>query len=461
MSSTPGGHLEPLRATGASADGLLADIAVSEGRSPRMARLARQRRILRRIAMTVEFLLVLLLFVPIATLPAAAGQADFFRIAIMALLTTMVPALAVMPERTLRLVGRTWPVLALLSWFFITAAWAPYADLTIRRATGYFAIYLLAISISASLDEPADFHWPLFWALLAILFLNVASAGGLSSARGAALSGIYSQKNGAGTVTLYVVLVASSSILVARRLWIRALALAVLPASWAFLISTHAKTAIGTGVLLSAALPAVGFILAQRQLYKLLAGISSLLVATVALFGFTFLDLDAADVASALLGDLTLTQRTSIWSALLPEIAVRPWTGYGFGSFWATGRPLNPIAVAPRDAWFLQADLINEAHDGFLDIALQAGVVGLALCLLAAIRCIASLSGAVAAPGLDRRDRIVCATLLGLGMAMLLGNVTESLVFQPSNPVGYFFLLLIVQAERWRLPPSGSRVPAR
>jgi hypothetical protein len=41
--------------------------------------------------------------------------------------------------------------------------------------------------------------------------------------------------------------------------------------------------------------------------------------------------------------------------------------------------------------------------------------------------------------------------MLALGLAIAIGNLTESQLFQYSNPVGYLFVLIVVQAERWQL----------
>ena len=40
---------------------------------------------------------------------------------------------------------------------------------------------------------------------------------------------------------------------------------------------------------------------------------------------------------------LTVFQRTPIWVDVLRSIGDRPWLGYGYGSFWEIGEPLNPL----------------------------------------------------------------------------------------------------------------------
>lgn len=61
----------------------------------------------------------------------------------------------------------------------------------------------------------------------------------------------------------------------------------------------------------------------------------------------------------------TLTGRTDTWAELVPVVYSRPLVGYGFGSFWTTER---------RD--FYQ---MSHGHNGYLDILLDSGALGLLL----------------------------------------------------------------------------------
>jgi O-antigen ligase len=63
--------------------------------------------------------------------------------------------------------------------------------------------------------------------------------------------------------------------------------------------------------------------------------------------------------------DPTLTGRTEIWRAVVPAVQSQPFLGSGFGSFWT-------------DARRKQYD-IPTAHNGYLDILLEFGGVGLVL----------------------------------------------------------------------------------
>jgi exopolysaccharide production protein ExoQ len=75
--------------------------------------------------------------------------------------------------------------------------------------------------------------------------------------------------------------------------------------------------------------------------------------------------------------DSTLTGRTKLWPLLVEAIEKRPFLGYGYDIFFEglKGESLN---VVIKSGWFAP-----EAHNGFLELALGLGLVGLAvfLCL--------------------------------------------------------------------------------
>jgi len=73
---------------------------------------------------------------------------------------------------------------------------------------------------------------------------------------------------------------------------------------------------------------------------------------------------NVAGFTSMLGRDSTLTGRTEVWAAVLPAMNQQPVLGHGFGSFWTDARR--------------QLYDIPTAHNGYLDILLELGTVGLA-----------------------------------------------------------------------------------
>ena len=68
--------------------------------------------------------------------------------------------------------------------------------------------------------------------------------------------------------------------------------------------------------------------------------------------------------------DPTLTDRTAIWSIVL-SMHTNPLVGTGYESFW----------LGPRlqKVWQLFGATINESHNGYLEVYLNLGLIGVLL----------------------------------------------------------------------------------
>jgi O-antigen ligase len=72
--------------------------------------------------------------------------------------------------------------------------------------------------------------------------------------------------------------------------------------------------------------------------------------------------------------DLTFTGRTEIWVAVLDKIQERPWLGYGYGGFWLSFDGPSEYVIRAT-GW----DSIPHSHNGYLDLALTLGWVGVVI----------------------------------------------------------------------------------
>ena len=412
-------------------------------------RLITQRNIIRSAARFLLFLLVLVFFIP--TSGSAEDGNAFIRSALLACLAISMLGIIQHIGTSVKLFLRTWPVWVLLLWFLLTSHWASYPDISIRRSIAYITIYLIAVSLAVSFEHPVDFQRPLYLALVLIFLANIVAAQIIPPNNAKlGVNGLYAQKNGAGVIALYVIMVMTVSIALRRPLITKLFSACLVILGWAFLISTQAKTSYAIAVCLSFMIPVLSYLLLKPKAYMLFAAAVCALLFGVMVLVFQLMNLTLEELGKAIFVDLTFTNRTFIWNAVIPEIWHHPWTGAGFGSFWATGRLLNPINARP-DEFFMDAKLINEAHNGYIDIALQAGFIGLVLALLVMARAAWQLCRAISIRSDDCDGRVSCMIMLALGLAMVIANLTESLVFQYSNPVGYLFVLIVVQAERWGL----------
>ena len=72
--------------------------------------------------------------------------------------------------------------------------------------------------------------------------------------------------------------------------------------------------------------------------------------------------------------NLTLTGRTGVWAIVIEKIMARPLLGYGYGAFWTTEGEAVQQYVG---TW-----APHHAHDGYLNVCLDLGVVGISMILV-------------------------------------------------------------------------------
>jgi exopolysaccharide production protein ExoQ len=158
------------------------------------------------------------------------------------------------------------------------------------------------------------------------------------------------------------------------------------------------------------------------------------------------------DSIFTLLGkDVTLTGRTGIWRAVTDSIAKRPLLGYGYQAFWL-GLEGESYRVILAVSWVLA-----QAQNGFLDVMLEMGVVGLVIVVLVF--------------GFAFRDGMVCLLrsrddtrlravewYLTIVILTLIYNLDESFLFDPKHLGSMMFLLACVglKIERLRLRVSNQ-----
>ncbi len=118
--------------------------------------------------------------------------------------------------------------------------------------------------------------------------------------------------------------------------------------------------------------------------------------------------------------DATLTGRTDIWAAILRQASARPWLGFGYAAFWE--KTSTPAAfVRAETGW-----KVPSAHNGWLDMLVQLGAVGVALCAVL----LAAAYAAALFRALDRRDGHWALIYLSI---FLITAFSESVLMQRNS----------------------------
>ncbi len=142
--------------------------------------------------------------------------------------------------------------------------------------------------------------------------------------------------------------------------------------------------------------------------------------------------------------DLTFTNRTDIWTASLNALGKHPWLGYGLAAlFFRPDR--EPTYTIDRAIGFEAA----HAHNGALDLALQAGVIGLVIYLVIFVAVLRrGLSLIDPAPDYATWTLMACA-------AILVMSIPENIYF--GAMLGYLLILygVLLKVSRRHAEPPG------
>jgi exopolysaccharide production protein ExoQ len=169
------------------------------------------------------------------------------------------------------------------------------------------------------------------------------------------------------------------------------------------------------------------FMMSMRGLARTPAA-PHVVIGSVAFLALLVLLLDAGTgLVQAMGRDTTLTGRTQLWDQL-GRMVVNPVLGAGFESFWLGER----IEKLWRMYWWHP----RQAHNGYLEIFLNLGWIGVALIGVMITWGYRNISATFRSdPGAGRLK-------LAFFVVALIYNVTEA-AFKTMNPVGIVFLLAI------------------
>lgn len=273
------------------------------------------------------------------------------------------------------LARRLWPIVAYLAWSVMTLIWAIAPDIVFRRLLLQLCVVGTIVFAVFSIEEPEDIHAIVLRVAFAALLINLLAVL-TTPATPLGHAGIYSQKNELGLLGALGFLVCLSGV-GPRRTSLRVMAVVGLPAAAVLLLLSQSKTSM----LLAALVPAIG--LGSVALSRL-TGLPAVLLGAVmivlmippSLMVVEIAGWSSGDILEALFGDRTFTGRTDIWAFAWDQIMQRPLIGYGFNGFWGIGED----SAAAHSTNTLIASIL-QAHNGYLDIMLETGMIGFAIFL--------------------------------------------------------------------------------
>jgi O-antigen ligase len=279
--------------------------------------------------------------------------------------------------RSLAGIVQAMPLMSLLPIYAMSSAlWSQDAGTSLRSGFSLLVTTLFAFYLTERFSERQQMELLILVgaceaAASVILALGWPQFGLDHQLHEGAWQGIFTQKNVCAEVTLFLLTPALALPAIGRYGQMLKAVYIVLCLS--VILMTQSRTGWAITVLY------FGFAGSLRLLGKF--GCKDLLPLAALFFGAAGTTMVAAIAYPSLWLSLigrsgSLSGRAQIWGAIIASMFRRPLSGYGFDAFWSL---LNGEAsrVFAATGW-----VVTSAHSGFLNVALELGLVGLALVLV-------------------------------------------------------------------------------
>jgi O-antigen ligase len=413
---------------------------------PRIRQANGTDRLIRSVLFLAAFLIIWLTAAPFANLsdpkrlePVGEGNIAGQTLAI--ILTLSLGAFVFFKKSRVILRALT-PILVLtFLWFACSAALSAYPELAARRLV-LAALTIFQAATILLVPQDRDHFSRLLAAgaliVLIICYFGIVFLPELSIHQSTDLAepelegywrGFFTHKNGAGAAMVILTFI---GIFVTRTLSSFVGALIVALAAL-FLVFTESKASIRL-------LPLV--LILSILLVRIRNPAAKFVVAIIAPAAIAVLTIGSVafepihTLVSSLLSDPSFTGRNEIWQFAFDHIAERPIVGFGFQAFWGTSELLSSWNYL--ESWGYRA---SDAHNGFLNMAVMTGLVGLGISLIWII--VQPLLDHVRTAA-DRTDPALTMLFLQIWLFDLCLNGFESEFFSGGSSLWFMTVVSIV-----------------
>ncbi|MCC2095804.1 MAG: O-antigen ligase family protein, partial [Hyphomicrobiales bacterium] len=328
------------------------------------------------------------------------------------------------------------------------------------RSLLLFFITGITMGVAVGTTDLRRLHTAFFFFLVAVALINLGGAVVVPSIAitDIGIRGLYTQKNVAGVVAMITIIMGATWIIGATRPRDVILGLIALVPVFIFLIIARSKTSLNLTFL---GLFVISyFALSERFGPRFIfATISTgLLLAAGVLAILAVREFDLTGFLGATTGDASFSGRDELWAFARQEAKTRYWFGHGYGAFWDVGLVNDPLTRTEPGSWLseVKVGVINQAHDGYLELWLNAGLPITVLATMIIV--FGALSGAYKTV-FGRGSRQVRAAFGGLTVLLtlhLLHNLTEATLFLRGANYHTTALLALFLLARSRYFTSGN-----
>lgn len=285
-----------------------------------------------------------------------------------------------LPKRALKYAIKAPLLWLLILWGVISVFWSDLPSLTLRRSIAMILTTLYGLVLVVRYDFKEMLHllgYSVCFFLMVSFFLIVLFPDWGTTTYGyeVAWRGVFQHKNRLGNISalglLLFLFLWRQDQKIGRAIWSIGIGLAVL-----LVIGSQSFTGIALAILMLVGFLTLIFLLKSRRDWQL----SYPLFLVACGLGLSLIGLYFEEFLLAFGRDITFTGRLPLWKALIQVGMHNFWVGFGYRSFWR-GWDGPSAEIWQQITW-----LPNQAHNGYIEIWLDLGVIGLVLMLLLLLR---------------------------------------------------------------------------
>jgi exopolysaccharide production protein ExoQ len=345
-------------------------------------------------------------------------------------------------RKAILLISKGGAIWLLLGLAILSIFWSYSPDITKTRVVALTGTMIFSLYFASRYSLKEQLHL-LGWTfgisvvmsiIFAILLPKFGQMGGVHSG---AWRGIYVHKNGLGqrmilSSIIFLILALNAE----KNRWIP---WSFFAASFGLMILSRASSPL-LGLVIIIGILLMLSVLHWRYFFMVPALIA---LSSITIILYSVAIANSEQLAGAFGKNLTLTGRTDFWPLMVDKIWESPWLGYGFGAFW------QGLDGPSAYVWNASSFKAPNGHNGYLDLCLELGFVGL---FIYAFAFISSFQKAIQYIRVVRTPDGFWPTLLF--SYVVLSNLTESGLVAQNN---FLFMIQVSTFLSLRIPQAMTR----
>lgn len=332
--------------------------------------------------------------------------------------------------------------LLLVFWAFISAGWSHFPELSLRRSLAFFFTTLFGIIVFLRF-KPAEFLrllnislWIAMLTSILLVFLK-PDWGTEYYFNEIAWRGAFVQKNLLGFFCGLLIVINFPFIVRKKRIhWFQISKIGLLMVILFFSKSTSALVLTLLAIFLFILFRMISFL--KKDNIRVVAVFLIVIILFVFIFWKDLLELFLSLVNK----EITLTGRLPLWQILLRLGFEKFFGGYGYGTFWLGWNGIESATVWQTVNW-----MPNRAHNGYLDVWLEMGIVGALIFIWMIYRLLRTFNLDEILYDPSRQIFFI------LSVVILVKNLIDTIIPRHNSIFWVLFLVIYYSSctNRWRL----------